>query len=229
MKADRTRKIVLFLTAVALVALFVWFDLGRYLNLDYLKASRAELQALYARRPLPVIAVYMAIYILVTALSLPGAVVLGLAGGALFGFVVGTIVVSCASTIGATLACYVARVLLQGWVQAKFGTALTAINQGMEREGAFYLFTLRLIPIVPFFVINLVMGLTRMPLATFFWVSQVGMLAGTMVFVNAGKELAKIDSVRGILSPGLLLSFALLGLFPLTVKKGLAWYRGRRG
>ena len=228
MKADHTKKIVLLLVGAVLVTLFFWFDLGRYLSLDYLKASQAKFQALYDRRPLLVIAVYMAFYILVTVLSLPGAVVLGLAGGALFGFVVGTIVVSCASTIGATLACYVARVLLRDWVQAKFGATLTTINQGMEREGAFYLFTLRLIPIVPFFVINLVMGVTRMPLVTFFWVSQVGMLAGTMVFVNAGKELAKIDSASEILSPGLLLSFVFLGLFPITVKKGLAWYRSRR-
>ena len=229
MKRERVKKSILLLGAATLIFAFVWFDLGHYLSLDYVKASQAKFQAMYAQRPLPVIAVYMAVYVLVTALSLPGAVVLGLAAGALFGFVVGTIVVSCASTIGATLACYVARFLLRDWVQARFGATLATINQGMEREGAFYLFTLRLIPIVPFFVINLVMGLTKMPLATFFWVSQIGMLAGTMVFVNAGKELAKIDSVRGILSPGVLLSFALLGLFPITVKKGMAWYRGRRG
>ena len=227
MKTEHTQKIALLLAGSVLVALFFWFDLGRYLSLDYLRASQAKFQVLYDRRPLLVLAVYAGIYVLVAALSLPGAAVLGLAAGALFGFVVGTVVVSCASTIGATLACYVARVLLRGFVQAKFGATLATINQGMEREGAFYLFTLRLIPVVPFFVINLVMGLTRMPLRTFFWVSQVGMLAGTMVFVNAGKELAKIDSLGGIVSPGLLLSFVLLGLFPITVKKGLAWYRSR--
>ena len=222
----RSNKVVMFLIGGAvLVALFFWLDLGRYLTLDYMKASQARFQALYAEKPAQVIAVYMGIYILATALSLPGAAVLGVAGGGLFGFVVGTVVVSFASTIGATLACYVARVLLREWVQTRFATALTTVNQGIDREGAFYLFTLRLIPVVPFFVINLVMGLTRMPLVTFFWVSQVGMLFGTMVFVNAGKELAKLDSVEGIFSPGMLLSFALLGIFPIAVKKGLAWYR----
>ncbi len=221
------KKIVLVVAGLVLIAVFVSFDLGRYLTLDYLKASQARFQALYDSRPLLVIAVYMGVYILVAALSLPGALVLGLAAGGLFGFVVGTVVVSFASNIGATIACYVSRVLLRGWVQAKFGNVLTTINQGMEREGAFYLFTLRLIPIVPFFVINLVMGLTRMPLGTFYWVSQLGMLTGTMVFVNAGKELAKIDSLAGIFSPGLIMSFALLGIFPITVKKSLEWYRNR--
>jgi len=227
MKSDTIKKICLVGVGLALVAVFVFYDLGRYLTLDAVKASQVSLQALYGSRPLLMIAAYMAIYILVAALSLPGAAVLGLAGGGLFGFWVGTAVVSCASTIGATIACYVARVLLRGWVQAKFGEALATINQGIEREGAFYLFTLRLIPIVPFFVINLVMGLTRMPLVTFFCVSQLGMLAGTMVFVNAGKELAKLDSAAGIFSPGLILSFALLGIFPITVKRSLAWYRAR--
>lgn len=228
MKREAGKKIVLLLIGAVLVTLFFWFDLDRYLTLPYLKGSQARFQALYASEPVLVIASYMAVYILVTALSLPGAVVLGLAGGVLFGFMVGTVVVSCASTIGATLACYVARVLLREWVQTRFATVLTTINQGMEREGAFYLFTLRLIPIVPFFVINLVLGLTRMPLTTFFWVSQLGMLPGTMVFVNAGKELAKIDSLAGILSPGVMLSLVLLGAFPIAVKRALAWYRRER-
>jgi uncharacterized membrane protein YdjX (TVP38/TMEM64 family) len=135
------------------------------------------------------------------------------------------VVVSFASTIGATLACFVSRYLLRDWVQGKFGDKLGAINTGIEKEGAFYLFTLRLVPLFPFFVINLVMGLTRMRLSTFFWVSQIGMLAGTIVYVNAGKELAKIDSLVGILSPGVLISFAVLGLFPITVKKLLALYK----
>ena len=222
------KKIALIGVGLALVLIFFSYDLGRYLTLDYLKDSQARLHALYDSRPLLVIAVYMAIYILVTALSLPGAVVLGLAGGGLFGFWIGVVVVSVASTVGATLACYVARTLLQGWVQSKFGGTLASINEGIEQEGAFYLFTLRLIPIVPFFVINLAMGLTKMPLSTFFWVSQVGMLAGTMVFVNAGKELAKIDSVAGIFSPGLIASFVILGLFPIIAKKGVAWYQTRR-
>lgn len=229
MKSTLIKKIALLGVGLALLLAFVSFDLGQYLTLEYLKASQTRLQALYESRPLLVLAVYLGIYILVAALSLPGAAVLGLAGGGLFGFWVGVIVVSVASTVGATLACYVARTLLQGWVQNKFGGTLATINEGIAREGAFYLFSLRLIPIVPFFVINLAMGLTRMPLSTFFWVSQLGMLAGTMVFVNAGKELAKIDSLAGIFSPGLIASFVILGVFPLTAKKGLAWYRSRKG
>ncbi len=154
---------------------------------------------------------------------------LTLAGGGLFGIIVGTVAVSFASTIGATLACLVSRFLLRDWVQNKFSDRLTTINNGIEKEGAFYLFSLRLVPIFPFFVINLVMGLTRMSLFTFFWVSQIGMLAGTIVYVNAGKELAKIDSLSGILSPGLLISFVVLGLFPITVKKILGFYKTRTG
>ena len=207
------------------VVFFLYFDLGQYLTLDYIKASQERFQALYLSHRLGVIAVYMMIYIGVTALSLPGAAVLTLAGGGLFGLVVGTVVVSFASTIGATLACLVSRFLLREWVQGKFGDKLAAINAGIAREGSFYLFTLRLVPVFPFFVINLLMGLTSMPLRTFFWVSQVGMLAGTIVYVNAGKELAKIDSLSGILSPGVLISFAVLGLFPITVKKLLAFYQ----
>ncbi len=228
MSSALIKKIALLGGGLALILVFVSYDLGQYLTLGYLKESQARFQALYQNRPLLVLTVYMAIYILVTALSLPGAAVLGLAGGGLFGFWVGVIVVSLASTIGATLACSVSRTVLQGWVQSHFAETLVSINQGMEREGAFYLFTLRLIPIVPFFVINLAMGVTRMPLRTFFWVSQLGMLAGTMVFVNAGKELAKIDSLADILSPGLIISFVILGLFPLTAKKVLAWVQTRK-
>jgi uncharacterized membrane protein YdjX (TVP38/TMEM64 family) len=174
-----------------------------------------------------VILVYFVIYVVATSLSLPGAVVLTIAGGALFGFLTGTLIVSFASTIGATLACFVARFLLRDWVQGKFGGKIVRINEGIENEGVFYLFTLRLIPVFPFWIINLVMGLTKMPLWTFYWVSQLGMLAGTMVYVNAGKELAKIDSLKGILSPGFIISFALLGIFPIAVKKLLALYKKR--
>jgi uncharacterized membrane protein YdjX (TVP38/TMEM64 family) len=207
------------------VVAFRYFELGQYLTLDYIKASQEKFQALYLSHRFLVIAVYMAVYIAVTALSLPGAAVLTLAGGGLFGLVIGTVVVSFASTIGATLACLVSRFLLREWVQNKFGDKLAAINAGIAKEGSFYLFSLRLVPVFPFFVINLLMGLTRMPLRTFFWVSQIGMLAGTVVYVNAGKELAKIDSLSGILSPGVLISFAVLGLFPITVKKLLAFYQ----
>ena len=228
---NKKQKMIKKIVIVALIGLgvvaFRYFELGQYLTLDYIKASQEKFQALYLSNRFLVIAVYMALYIAVTALSLPGAAVLTLAGGGLFGLAVGTVVVSFASTIGATLACLVSRFLLREWVQNKFGDKLAAINAGIAKEGAFYLFSLRLVPVFPFFVINLLMGLTRMPLRTFFWVSQIGMLAGTIVYVNAGKELAKIDSLSGILSPGVLISFAVLGLFPITVKKLLAFYQKR--
>ena len=220
-------KIAVVGVVILVIAAFRYFDLGQYLSLEYIKASQAKFNDLYNSHRFIVIAAYMGIYIAVTALSLPGAAVMTLASGAMFGLIVGTVVVSFASTIGATLACIVSRYLLRDWVQGKFGDKLDAINDGIEKEGAFYLFTLRLVPIFPFFVINLLMGLTRMRLPTFFWVSQIGMLAGTIVYVNAGKELAKIDSLSGILSPGVLISFAVLGLFPITVKKLLALYKRR--
>ena len=153
---------------------------------------------------------------------------LTLAGGALFGLLTGTLIVSFASSIGATLACFVSRFFLRDWVQGKFGEKIAKVNEGIEREGAFYLFTLRLIPVFPFWMINLAMGLTKMPLRRFYWVSQLGMLAGTIVYVNAGRELAKIDSLKGILSPSLLISFVLIGIFPIAVKKLVTLYRTRR-
>jgi len=215
------------LLGAILVAVLVFraLDLGHYLTFSYLKESRAQLQDLYTAHRFAVLGGYVLIYILVTALSLPGATIMTLAGGALFGFWTGTIAVSFASSLGATLACIVARFLLRDWVQNRFSDKLTAINRGIEKEGAFYLFTLRLIPIFPFFVINLVMGLTRLRLSTYYLVSQLGMLPATMVYVNAGRELGHLQSPAGILSPGLILSFVLLGLFPLTAKKLLAGYR----
>lgn len=226
--ASKLKNKLIVLTMLILgVAAFRYFDLGQYLTLDYLKTSQQQFQALYQSNRFLVVAAYMGIYIAVTALSLPGAAVLTLAGGGLFGLAVGTVAVSFASTIGATLACVVSRYLLREWVQNKFGDRLAAINNGIEKEGAFYLFSLRLVPIFPFFVINLLMGLTRMRLFTFYWVSQIGMLAGTIVYVNAGKELAKIDSLSGIMSPGVLISFAILGLFPIGVKKILSLYKAK--
>ena len=229
MSKKTIQRIAILLGVVALIVVFKVLGLERYFSLSYIRTSQESFATLYSQHQALVIGAYMFIYIVVTALSLPGAVVLTLAGGALFGFVVGTIVVSFASTIGATLACFVSRFLLREWVQKKFGDKLKSVNKGIENEGAFYLFTMRLIPVFPFFVINLVMGLTRMALRTFYWVSQVGMLPGTMVYINAGKELAKIDSLSGILSPSLLISFAILGLFPITVKKLMNWYRNKKG
>ena len=225
MNKQTTKRILIVLAGAAVVAAFFYFDLRQYLTLDYIKESQEHFRRLYENNRLSVLGTYMAIYIVVTALSLPGAAIMTLAGGALFGLTVGTVAVSFASTICATFACIVSRYLLRDWVQDKFGERLATINEGIEKEGALYLFTLRLIPVFPFFVINLLMGLTRMRLITFFWVSQLGMLAGTIVFVNAGKELAKIDSLQGILSPGLIISFVILGLFPITVKKIMELYR----
>ncbi len=218
-------KIGFIIAGGVLVSLFFIYDLQQFLSLEYLKLSQVRFTDLYADNPLLVMGSYLLLYILVTALSLPGAVIMTLAGGALFGLGVGLVLVSFASTIGATCACFAARFILQDWVQQRFSDKLVTINEGVEREGAFYLFTLRLIPVFPFFMINLVMGLTKMRLTTFFWVSQLGMLPGTLVFVNAGKELAKIDSLAGILSPSLIVSFVILGLFPLLVKKVLGLVR----
>ena len=219
------KKIIIAAVVIVVIVAFQLLHLGDYLTLAYIKESQRKFAILYSEHRVTVIAVYMFIYILVTSLSLPGAVVMTLAGGALFGLLSGTVVISFASTIGATLACAVSRFILRDWVQGKFGDKLKTVNEGVEREGAFYLFTLRLIPVFPFWLINLVFGLTKMPLETFYWVSQIGMLPGTLVFVNAGRALAKIDSLSGILSPGLIISFVLLGLFPLTAKKLIALYR----
>lgn len=228
MNPDHIKKLSIIGLIVVLIILFKVFGLNQYLTLSYLKEQQAHFAQLYAENKILVIGIYMLIYIAVTALSLPGALVMTLAGGGLFGLVTGTIVVSFASTIGATMACVVARFLLRDWVQKKFGDKLTKINEGMEKEGGFYLFSLRLVPIFPFFVINLVIGLTPIKIVTYFWVSQLGMLPGTIVYVNAGKELAKLDSLKGILSPGLLFSFALLGLLPIITKKLLSLYKSRR-
>ena len=222
------QKILIGVVLLSAVVAFKVFDLGQYLTLAYIKASQEKFALLYAEHRLMVVLGYGVIYILATSLSLPGAAVLTLAGGALFGLWTGVITVSFASSIGATLACIVSRFILRDWVQAKFGDRLKTVNDGIEKEGAFYLFTLRLIPIFPFWLINLVMGLTKMPLRRFYWVSQVGMLPATIVYVNAGKELAKIESLSGILSPGLIISFAALGIFPLAAKKILSLYRKKK-
>lgn len=212
------KKIVLLIIAAAVVAVFA-FDLHSLLTLDSLKSRLDQFREFQTESPFMVAGIFFAAYVAVTAFSIPGAAVMTLAAGALFGLVQGLVIVSFASTVGATLAFVGARYLLRDSVQAKFGNRLKAINEGVEREGAFYLFTLRLVPVFPFFLINLLMGLTSMKAFTFFWVSQLGMLAGTVVYVNAGTELAKIDSLSGILSPGLILSFVLLGIFPLIAKK----------
>ncbi len=228
MNKNIVQKVLIVVAILAFVAAFKFLGLGQYLTLDYIKQSQDRFAELYAAQPMLVISSYMLIYVLVTALSLPGAVIMTLAGGGLFGLVTGTIVISFASTIGATLACFVSRFLLREWVQKKFGEKLGPINNGIEKEGGFYLFTMRLVPAFPFFLINLAMGVTKLPFVQYYWVSQLGMLPGTIVYVNAGKELAKIDSLSGILSPSLLVSFAILGLFPITVKKIMGFVKSRR-
>ncbi|RJQ14249.1 MAG: TVP38/TMEM64 family protein [Nitrospiraceae bacterium] len=223
-----TKQTIVIIVIAALIAIFYVFNLRDYLSLDYIKESRHKFSILYSERRAAVIAGYMLVYILVTSLSLPGATVMTLAGGALFGLITGTVIVSFASTIGATLACFVSRSVLREWVQGRFGDKLATVNRGIEEDGPFYLFTLRLAPVFPFWLVNLLAGLTNMPLRTFYLVSQIGMLPGTIVYVNAGKELAKVESLSGVLSPGLIGSFALLGLFPLAAKKSLAFYKSRK-
>ena len=213
------RKLLLLLAvALGLIAFFA-FDLDRYFSLEFLKQSQARFAELRETQPLQLALGFFLIYVAVTALSLPGATIVTLAGGAIFGLGWGLLIVSFASSIGATLAFLAARFLLRDSVQSRFGQRLADMDKGIQKDGAFYLFTLRLIPVVPFFVINLLMGLTKMKAWTFYWVSQLGMLAGTAVYVNAGTQLGQIDSLKGILSPGLLGSFVLLGLFPLVARK----------
>ncbi|MCE2781597.1 FAD-dependent oxidoreductase [Limnohabitans sp.] len=224
----RFRQVFLLLLLASVIGTFVALDLGRYLSFEQLKASQAEFAQLHAQQPFTVAAVYFVVYVLATALSIPGAVIITLGGGALFGLWQGLLLVSFASTIGATLAFLASRFVLREWVEARFGQRLADINVGVDKEGAFYLFTLRLIPVVPFFLINLLMGLTRMKTWTYYWVSQLGMLAGTAVYVNAGTQLAQLDSVQGILSPALLGSFVLLGIFPLLARRVVAAIQKRK-
>ena len=222
------RKLIVAVLLLACIAAFFVFDLGRFFSLAYLKESQESFAALYAQRPVLVAASFFAVYVVVTALSLPGAAIMTLAAGAGFGLIFGTLLVSLASTIGATLAMLAARYLARDAIQKRFGQRLAEVNKGIEKEGAFYLFTLRLIPVVPFFALNLLMGLSRMKTWTYFWVSQLGMLAGTVAFVNAGMQIAKIDSLSSILSPGLIGSFVLLGLLPLVVKRVLDFFKSRK-
>jgi len=223
-----SRRIGLGLLVLAVLGAFFALDLQRFLSLAAVQHSLGDLQRAYAEHPVLMVGGYFLAYVLMAAFSLPGATVMGLAGGAVFGFTVTTVAVSFASTLGATLAFLMSRYMLRDLVQRRFGDRLAAVNEGMAREGAWYLFTLRLIPVFPFFVINLLMGLTPISVRTFYWVSQLGMLGGTMVYVNAGRELGSLTSLSGILSPSMLLAFALLGVFPLVTKKAVAWARARK-
>jgi pyruvate/2-oxoglutarate dehydrogenase complex dihydrolipoamide dehydrogenase (E3) component/uncharacterized membrane protein YdjX (TVP38/TMEM64 family) len=221
-------RIVLFIAIAALIAAFFVFDLKQYFSLDFFKQQQAGIEAYYRDHPLQTAAIFFAIYVAVTGLSLPGAAIMTIIAGAIFGLVWGTVIVSFAASIGATLAFLASRFLFRDAIQQKFGDKLAAINRGVEKEGAFYLFALRLVPAFPFFVINLVMGLTPMKPLTFYWVSQLGMLAGTIVYVNAGTQIAQITSLAGLASPALIGSFVLLGLFPIIAKKVLDWLKARK-
>ena len=221
-------RILLFAALAAAIFAFFWFDGSSYLSLEFLKAQQSAFDATYAERPVLVIALFFLAYVAVTALSLPGAVIMTLAAGFLFGLLTGTIIVSFASTLGATLAFLSSRYILRDWVQSKFAKYLKPINEGVERDGKLYLFSLRLVPAFPFFVVNLLMGLTPIRTWTFAWVSQLGMLLGTAIFVNAGTQLGQVDSVGEVLSPALLASFALLALVPWIGKAILAFVKRRR-
>jgi len=223
-----TKKWLLLLAVLAAVLLFFGLGLNQYLRLDYLHESQSRFAALYAESPWTVRAAYLALYVAATSLSLPGAAILTLAGGAVFGLGWGLLLVSFASSAGATLSFLMARYVLQASVEKRFGKRLAEIDRGIEREGALYLFSLRLIPVIPFFVINLAMGLTTMRVWTFYWASQLGMLAGTAVYVNAGTQLGAVHSLRDVASPALLGSLVLLGLFPLLARQVLNAIKKRR-
>jgi len=211
-----------------IVVVFIALDLGQYLTLEYIKSQQGHIEAFYAENQLLALASFFLLYIVVTGVSLPGAAILTLVAGAVFGFVAALILVSFASTIGASLAFLVSRYLFRDMVQAQFGGSLKSINDGIEKDGAFYLFALRLVPAFPFFVINLVMGLSSIRLWTYYWVSQIGMFAGTMVYVNAGTQLGQIDSATGIFSVEIISSFVLLAMLPFIGKLILAVLKNRK-
>ncbi len=211
-------KLILVAVIAAVIAAFFLFDLGQYFNLEYLKSQKDSLNALYQANPILISLIFFIVYVLVAAFNLPAAGLLTVAAGAILGFWNGVFVVSFASSIGATGAFLMTRYLFHDAIQSKFGDRLSAINSGIEREGAFYVFGLRLVPLFPFFVVNAVLGLTKIKTWTFYWSSQIGMLAGTAVYVNAGTQLATIDSLGDIASPKLIGSFVLLGVFPIVAK-----------
>lgn len=215
----RTKRLLLLMLIASVLIAYFGFDLGRYLNLETLKAQQSAIESWRAAQPLTAAGLAFVTYIIVTGLSLPGATLMSLAMGAVFGLFWGVILVSFASSIGATLAFLTSRFLLHDWVQQHFGERLQSVHAGIEKDGAFYLFTLRLVPLFPFFMVNLLMGLTPIKTRTYYLATQTGMLAANLVFINAGTQLAKVDSLSAIISPSVLASFALLGLFPWIARR----------
>lgn len=218
---NKTKLLLAGLLVAAIAAYFI-FDLGRFLTLDFIQSQLGAIQQFRDSNFALTALLYFSVYVAIAALSIPGAAIITLLGGAIFGVLWGTVIVSFASSIGATLAFLVSRFLLRDWVQSKFGEYLAPINKGVEKDGSFYLFSIRMVPLFPFFMVNLLMGLTPISVASFYLVSQIGMLVGTAVYVNAGSELAQITSLSGLVSPSVILSFVLLGLFPLVAKLGIS-------
>lgn len=213
------KKFILIGVIALLFISFFLFDLQQYFSLDFIKEKQQAFNAYYQQNTVLTLLMFFVVYVVMAALSLPGAAIMTVLAGTLFGLVTGVIIVSFASTIGATLAFLVARYLFRDTLQDRYADKLQLINDGVEKEGPLYLFAMRLVPLFPFFLVNILMGFTKLKTTTFAWVSQLGMLAGTSVFVYAGTQLAQIDSLSSILSPGLLIAFALLGIFPVIAKK----------
>ena len=222
------RKFIIVAVIAALIAAFFLFDLQQYFSLEFIKEKQAAFNTFYAENTLLTLVGFFVIYVVMAALSLPGAAIMTILAGSLFGLVTGVIMVSFASTTGATLAFLASRYLLRDSIQSRYADKLQVINDGVEKEGPLYLFAMRLVPLFPFFVVNLLMGITTIATRTFAWVSQLGMLAGTSVYVYAGTQLAQIDSLSGILSPGLIFAFVLLGLFPMIAKRVMEKIRANR-
>ena len=221
-------KLIIFAVIVLLISAGIWLDLHQFITLESFRVKQATVDGWVAARPLLAAVTFFILYICITAVNIPGAAVMTLIGGALFGLLQGTVLVSFASTIGATLAFLLSRCLLRDYVEQRFASTIARVNKGIDTDGPYYLFTLRLIPAFPFFVINMVMGLTRLKVPTYFWVSQIGMLPTTIVYVNAGTQIGQLNSLAGILSPQLIGSFVLLGLFPLLARKILTYVNTRK-
>ncbi len=227
-KNKHAARIALASVVIGLVVLFFALDLGRFFELAYVKQQQQLIADFYATHPVLFPFLYFITYVLVTALSIPGATILTIAAGALFGLLAGTLYVSFASAIGATLAFLISRYLLKGFLHDRHKDKHKAIDRGIEHDGGYYLFTIRLVPVFPYVLVNLLMGITTIRTTTFYWVSQLGMLPATIVYVNAGNQLADLESLSGILSADIILAFLLLGLLPLLTRLGLNWYERKR-